>query len=56
MTIVELADLVREMREMQAAYFRHRDRESLAESKKLEKGVDEAIGQILRPSPSLPLD
>jgi hypothetical protein len=50
-TVEELARLVKRMREAQARYFRTRDTAALAESKDLERRIDEAVRGVLSPEP-----
>lgn len=46
-TIENLAELVRLMRDTQKAYFKTRDTNALNESKALERQVDAAIARVL---------
>ena len=48
MTVEQLAELVQEMRNAQREYFRTRSGPALDRSKRLEKQVDEALGEVLR--------
>ena len=48
-TVEELARLVNEMRTAQKEYFRTRSGSALENSKRLERKVDEAVGEVLRP-------
>lgn len=50
MTVRELAELVRAMREAQRTYFKTRTPESLKASMTLERELDAATAEILRPS------
>lgn len=55
LTLEQLATLVERMRSAQRRYFRERGANSLAESKTLERDVDRACDEILRPkAPGLP--
>lgn len=45
--LTALARLVRRMRQLQQHYFRTRDREDLAASKRAEAEVDEAVRDVL---------
>lgn len=47
MTLIELAQLVSDMRAMQKNYFKNRSQDDLVESKRLEQKVDAACGEIL---------
>jgi hypothetical protein len=47
MTAKELARLVYNMRRAQQVYFKHRSRDALEESKRLEKEVDSKVKEIL---------
>lgn len=47
MTLRQLAELVQEMRNAQRDYFRTRSGSALDNSKRLEKRVDEALGEVL---------
>lgn len=49
MTVTELADLVRRMRDAQRRYFRTRSGEDLDKSKALEREVDLALETALAP-------
>ena len=49
MTVEELASLVADMRAAQKSFFRQRSNSALEESKRLEKRVDEAVADVLRP-------
>ena len=49
MTTGELADLVRQMRDAQKAYFRTRNTFDLAISKDIERRVDRAVAAVLAP-------
>lgn len=58
MTLTELAELVKQMRTAQKAYFKtdytsayKEKQEWLAKSKVLEKEVDKALKEILEPNP-----
>jgi hypothetical protein len=46
-TVNELAELVRDMRSGQMAYFKERTVEALRESKRIEKLVDQAVETVL---------
>lgn len=51
MSIKELADLGRRMREAQRAYFREKEAGKLEESKRLEREFDAAVKDVLDPPP-----
>ncbi len=50
--VEELASLVKEMRDAQRTYFRTRSGDALAEAKRLEKAVDEAVKTIRNHDPA----
>lgn len=47
MTVIELAERVKAMREAQTGYFKTRDRVLLARSKSLERSIDATVDKIL---------
>jgi hypothetical protein len=47
MTVEQLAELVRDMRRAQRAYFKDRTQGALEDSKRLEKAVDAAVREAL---------
>lgn len=49
MDVQALAKLVSEMRAAQREFFRTKSNSALEESKRLERAVDKAIGDVLRP-------
>jgi spermidine synthase len=53
MTLIELAELVQQMRNAQKEYFRTRSGSALDNAKRLEKRVDEALGTVLSQQPGL---
>lgn len=50
---VELAELVRQMREAQRLYFRERSPQALSVAKELERRVDRAVDEVLNEQPKL---
>ena len=50
MTVRELAELVKKMRDAQRSYFRSRDTGTLDLAKGLERMVDDAVAQVIHPS------
>lgn len=53
MSIDDLAQLVRDMRQAQCTYFRDRSPQALSRSKELERRVDRAVSEVLDKQPKL---
>jgi hypothetical protein len=49
MSVIELAELAKRMRDKQKEYFRTRDTGVLEESKELERRFDAVVSQVLDP-------